>query len=59
MCAKMDALFRQPEQQVDEMGVDVVDPFLDFTDLGTIDSVVEMRIPTGMYRDEMHHVVFS
>ena len=55
-CANMQILVRQPEQEVDQVTVDIIGPFLDLTDLSGIDSVVETHILTWMCGNEMHHV---
>ena len=39
-CAKMEVLFRQPEQDVDEAAIDVVNPVRDLTYFGIMHSVI-------------------
>ena len=54
----MEVLFGQPEQDVDEAAIDVVNPVRDLAYFGIMHSVIrQMRIITGMRWNELHHVL--
>ena len=59
ICAKMEALFKKPKQEVDHMAIEIISPFLDVTDLGTVNPFVEMSILWWMSWNELYHVVSS